>query len=201
MNRKYKYVILTGLLFCGLILLPGTGYGLDDAIEELKAVIPQQKEIERPKLLGVDFSYGVYQGTVTNTNAGGSFTSAFDALQPNLGVGLNLNLPLYGMPKDYCWDFGYKYNFSNDGLMISYWHLDVLGVNEEFYGGMGINYSFWNKGIAGGIGYQFNAGKPINDRIMMGIRYTSFSGNKNAGAYDNSYNIAQTAIECKINLR
>ena len=151
-------------------------------------------------LFGVNLSYGAYQGIVTNSSLSGSSTSTFSTSQPNLGIGVSVKLPFLGEPlgmPNYFYDLGYHYNFDADGLTISYFHIDAMGINDNFYGGIGINYSFWNKDINGGLGFQFSAGKPISEQIMIGIKYILMSGKYSTNGYDNSYNISQLAFECK----
>jgi len=148
---------------------------------------------------GIDLSYGKYSGYYTNSSSNGDVSGSFSASQPNIGIGASLRFPSLGMPENYYCDLGYHYNFSSGGLTVSYIYFDAIGTKDNIYGGVGINYSFWNQDISGGLGLQALAGLSFSERLLVGIKYLTTVGTKSTSEYDNSYVLSQILLDCRFN--
>lgn len=184
-NIKHSLLIL---LMAAAILTPAYS-------EEIK------KQGTLKRFYGLDFSYGLNNGSYTYSSSGGDVSGNFCASQPNLGIGASVNLPIPGMPENYYYDIGYHYNFISDGLATSYVHFDAIGIRDNIYGGLGINYSFWNQDITGGLGLQASTGFSLSDRLLLGIKYIAETGSKTTSEYDNKYLLSQLLLDCKIYFR
>jgi len=150
---------------------------------------------------GIDLSYGKYSGYYTNSSSNGDVSGSFSASQPNIGIGASLRFPFLGMPENYYYDLGYHYNFSSGGLTVSYVNFDAIGIRDNLYGGMGINYSFWNQDISGGLGLQAFAGRSFSERLLLGIKYLATVGTKATNEYDNRYVLSQVLLDCRLNFQ
>jgi len=149
----------------------------------------------------IELSYGKYSGIYTNSSSGGDVSGSFSASRPNIGIGASLKLPFLGMRKNYFWNVGYHHNFNSDGLTVSYAHIDAIGIKDNIYAGLGMNYSFWNQDISGGLGLHALAGLSFSERLLLGIKYLATVGTKSTNEYDNRYVLSQVLLDCRLNFQ
>jgi len=149
--------------------------------------------------LSIELSYGPYQGTATNVSTSGSSSSNFDAPAPTLGIGFNLKLPASDSMKYFSdkswWELGFTSNMPTSDLAISYASINFMGAGDMFYGGIGLNISFWNQGISGGAGAQFKTGVTFSDNFTGGIKFIYLSGTKSTPGYNNYYKIYNLMLD------
>ncbi len=149
--------------------------------------------------LSLELTYGQYQGTTTNVSTAGSSSSGFNSPTPTLGIGFNLRLPASDSMKYFSdkswWELGYTMNMPTDDLTISYASINFTGAGDMFYSGFGLNMSFWNQGISGGVGAQYKGGIVFSDNFTGGLTYMYLSGTKTIGGYNNYYKLYHLMLD------
>ncbi len=155
--------------------------------------------LEHP--FSLELTCGYLSGVYSNKSSVDEINGAFTSSNINYGVGLTSRFDVPQIFKtlgdQIYWQVGYFYDFPADSTQVSYARLDGIGYCDFANFAAGINYSFWNNDITGGIGGQAEMNVNITSTLSTGLMYIYMPGTGTSGGYNSKYEISCVLFKMK----